>query len=783
MKKGLCVILCLMLVCALSLSAAAAITPLGDAGAELKILLQPEASETETSAAQTLQHYLEEITGAAPKIVTEAPQEEAGGMISLQLAETLAMQPKGSYVLRWGQDAQGQPSEDPVFYIEAGSARGLFNGVYGFLRRICGVEIYSSNVKTVPQTERIAPEKPYYYAYTPTLEYADTDWVSPHDLEFALATGLNGTYSPLEEVHGGKVNYLWFCHSLTGGIVPESEFFESHPEYYALQEDGTRQPTQLCLSNPDVVEQAKKDVRKRVEEAYDPNAALNIVSVTQDDNYLYCRCDNCTALAEKYGGQSGLMLWFVNQIADDIGPDYPELVVDTFAYQYTRQAPKNITPRENVCVRLCSIECCFGHALNDPNCEENVKFMQDLEDWSRICNRMYVWDYVTNFAQTLCVFPNFQVLRQNIDTFREHHVVGIYEEGAYYADPAAPEFYDLRAYMLSVLMRDEMTAEEELAARDGFLTAYYGGEQAGAAVGEILDILAEHAGGDQGHLHIYEQARFSLHGMTKDVIARVNTLWQLAVDSAKDAGDPDAVARIENSRLAWRYWEACVVKGEFKSIIPGIRNVKAMKSLIADLKNAEITRYSEGGSFTDIEPDPFLSPADWGANDSGVVMPAVAVASVVILLCLAAAVTALVKKHPLCALLLLFLTAAAVPLGVSSGVLFIQWENLALYGFIDALMLLDVAAFCMIAVWAKNGASFPKGKKGVLAVIGSLFVAAAPYEVVVLIINTLIYHGFRPLFSITLSSFVQMAVVAVCAIVIMRSFTRKNKTETKTEEE
>ncbi len=758
--------------------------PLFDAasGVGLQILLPAAPGEAEKDAAARLQTYLEEITGAKPEIVNTLPEEPAGGVISLSIKENLAAQPKGSYCLRRGYDETKKPADDTVFCIEAADARGLYNGVFGFLRRECGVEIYATNVKTVPHMDRIAPETPYWFAYTPTLEYADTDWVSPHDLEFSLANGLNGTYSPLEDLHGGKVNYIWFCHSLTNGIVPEDQFFAAHPEYYALQEDGSREATQLCLSNPEVVEQAKKDVRANVEKNYNPNAAINIVSVTQDDNFSYCRCENCTKLADQYGGQSGLMIWFVNQIADDIGRDYPDLVVDTFAYQYTRHAPQNIVPRDNVCVRLCSIECCFAHPLNDPDCEDNVNFMKDLEDWSKICNRMYVWDYVTNFAQALCVFPNFQVLRQNIATFREHHVVGIYEEGAYYADPAAPEFYDLRAYMLSCLMRDEMTAEEELAARNRFLTAYYGGEQAGAAIGEILDIFAEHAGNDDGHLHIYEEARFSLHGMTEDVIARVNELWQIALDSAEAAGDTDAVTRIVNSRIGWRYYEACVVKGEFKSLIPGIRKVSEMRKLIAEIKDAGITRYSEGWSFEKLDPDAFLSPADWGANDSGVVVSTVIVAAVVLLLCLAAAITALVKKHPVCALLILALSIAAVPLGVSSGVLFIQWENLALYGFIDALMLLDVAAFCMIAVWAKNGAEFPKGKKGVLAVIGSLFVAAAPYEVVVLVINTLIFHGFHPLLSITLSAYVQMIVVTVCAIMIIRAL-KKQPTEQKEEKE
>ena len=776
-KTTLTLLLSLCMLCGLFTAAAgAAEAPFYNAasGEALTIVTAAAPTESEKTAAETLQRYLEEVTGKQPAIAAAAPG--TGAVISLSVSEQLATQPKGSYRLRWGADAEQKPTDDPVFYIEAADARGLFNGVYGFLSRVCGVEIYSTNVKTVPESETLTVEPPCFYAYVPTLEYADTDWVSPHDLEFAVANGLNGIYSPVEPLYGGKVNYIWFCHSLSNGIVPEKEFFESHPEYYALQEDGTRQPTQLCLSNPDVVEQAKKDVRKQVEESYNPDAALNIVSVTQDDNYLYCRCENCEALAGQYGGQSGIMLWFVNQIAEDIGKDYPELVVDTFAYQYTRQAPQNIVPRENVCVRLCSIECCFAHPLNDPNCEDNVNFMKDLQDWSRICNRMYVWDYVTNFAQTLCVFPNFGVLRENIDTFRENHVVGIYEEGAYYADPAAMEFYDLRAFMLSRLMRDELTAEEELAVRNGFLTAYYGGEESGAAVGEILDILTEHAGTEEGHLHIYYSARDSLHGMTDEVVDRVNGLWDTALAAA--AGDADAVTRIEHSRFAWRYYEACTGKGEFRSV-PGIRNIGELKKLIAEVYDAGLTRYSEGKSFSDMSLNPLVSPADWGEKDSAVVLPAVIIAALVALLCLAAAVLAFVNKHPLCGALLVCLTVAAVPLGVSSGDLFIQWENLALYGFVDALMLLTVAGFILIAAWAKNGCAFPKGKKAGLTVFLSLLLCALPYELVVLVINTLIYHGHRPLHSITLSAFVQMAIVAASAIVVILAFIRKRKADKK----
>lgn len=177
-----------------------------------------------------------------------------------------------AFCLLAGTFAATAAAETEQTLFDAADARGLYNGVFGFLRKLRGVEIYATDVKRVPQSQTITAEKPYWYEYVPTLEYADTDWISPHDLEFALANGLNGIYSPIEHIHGGKVNYLWFCHTLSNSIVPEEKWFESHPEYFALEEDGvTRRPTQLCLSNPDVIAQAKKDVRARLEEAYGPD--------------------------------------------------------------------------------------------------------------------------------------------------------------------------------------------------------------------------------------------------------------------------------------------------------------------------------------------------------------------------------------------------------------------------------------------------------------------------------------------------------------------------------
>ena len=53
----------------------------------------------------------------------------------------------------------------------------------------------------------------------------------------------------------------------------------------------------------------------------------------------------------------------VNSVADAIADEFPHVVVDTLAYQYTRPAPNITVPRKNVVIRLCSIECNFAAPL------------------------------------------------------------------------------------------------------------------------------------------------------------------------------------------------------------------------------------------------------------------------------------------------------------------------------------------------------------------------------------------------------------------------------------
>ena len=187
-------------------------------------------------------------------------------------------------------------------------------------------------------------------------------------------------------------------------MVPPNEYFDQHPEWFSLRNGKrTHDHAQLCLSNPQLRDFVVERVKQWLREAPD----ARIISVSQNDWHGACECDACKAMDDTEGSHAGSLLAFVNYVAEKIEPEFPDVAVDTLAYQYTRRPPLTIKPRPNVIVRLCSIECNFREPLDSP---ANAAFGDDLRNWSKICNWLYIWDYTTDFAHYVQPHPNWFTL-------------------------------------------------------------------------------------------------------------------------------------------------------------------------------------------------------------------------------------------------------------------------------------------------------------------------------------------------------------------------------------
>lgn len=513
-------------------------------------------------AAKTLAGYIRDITG-------EVLQVKTGFSAPCIFVDVDGGKVENGFLLE---------TDESNVYIYGSTVHQAVRGIYYFIENCGGIKCYTSKLKVFEKSEVSIP-KNYSFTYHPCFEYRETDWLSPCDVEYSLFRGLNGDdYRHITAEFGGTVDYISsFAHSLTNQFCSSDKYYEEHPEYFAKYR-GIRTKDQLCLSNEDVYEIVRDEVFELLKEKHDPSADLQIVSLTQNDNIFFCSCGKCRAIDKKYGSHAGTMIEFVNRIARDVkAAGYDNVALDTFAYRYTRTPPVGIVPEDNVIVRLCSIECCFSHPLDDPSCAANADFMKDLEGWGKICGRVYVWDYTTNYSHFVGLFPDFGTLQRNMQVFYENNVKGVYEEGNF-SMTCDTEFGELRAYLIAKLMQDPYLDYETT--RNEFLDAYYGA--GGKYIAEFLDIITESA--SEKHLGIYESMQNTL-SLSNDEIKKCDELWKKAIAES----DGDAKENALHSELSWRYWKMKNGKSEFASLL----SRASEKQKLTDDINATGVRWRE----------------------------------------------------------------------------------------------------------------------------------------------------------------------------------------------
>jgi hypothetical protein len=344
---------------------------------------------------------------------------------------------------------------------------------------------------------------------------------------------MNGSMA-FRKQHGGVESY-WGVHTFYP-LMPPSEFYKKHPEYYSLI-DGKRihERAQLCLTNPDVLNIITERIKNRMRE----NPEYLIYDVSQNDWGNPCQCENCQAIVRREGSESGLIIWFINQVAESVEKEFPDKFIGTLAYQYTRTPPKEIVPRENVVVRLCSIECCFAHDFK--SCPENRSFLSDLKNWSALAPHLYIWDYVVNFSHYIMPYPNFNVLQSNIQTLRENNAIGIMEQAAYQG--RGGEFSELRSYLISrLLWNPDCDAENVI---NDFMYGYYG--RAGKFIRKYFDLLHDRIT-PETHIHLGLAPDDPL--FSNNFVTESNNIFEEAL---KVADNEEILRRVEMASLPVLY--------------------------------------------------------------------------------------------------------------------------------------------------------------------------------------------------------------------------------------
>ncbi len=475
----------------------------------VRIVLGPEASATEQVAAEELRQHLCAMAGVSPRVRWS---DACGGAVYINQRDIATRAGIDVAALRLAPEAFHLEARAGNVHLLSGSARGTLYGVYEILESL-GCRWFTPQVSRLPRrrTIRLPATR---QTHAPAFEFRDMNIWEARDPRWWVRNRLNGAYTPVPDELGGHVTYGLFVHTFWM-LVPPEQYFDRHPEYFSLVNGRrVRDRGQLCLTNPEVV----RVVTERVLEHMRANRKARLFSVSQNDWDGHCECSRCAALAAKEGAQSGPLLHFVNAVAAETTKVFPDNLIDTLAYSYTADAPRQVVPHPRVRVRLCPINCCMAHGFGTCDHAESARCLRALRDWSGRTRQLYIWHYATNFMNYPAPLPDFDELHHNLNLYGDAGVHGVFLQGNG-QEGGGSESAALRAYVLGRLLWNPRQPVWPLV--DEFLAAVYGA--AASKVRDYLDLFHRRVREDRTlHPSLYDPPESRLYDGT--IVRRADAL-------------------------------------------------------------------------------------------------------------------------------------------------------------------------------------------------------------------------------------------------------------------
>jgi hypothetical protein len=529
------------------------------------IIIPLQATHSDSVAAALLQEYVHKISGVQLVITTNGTTAKNKFLIS-------------SSDNRLGADGFKYFTSRRNLVFTGGTGKGVIYGVVDFLEKYMGCRKFSVDAEFTPKKTTIALPQKINVQDKPVNNFrivygkfakdeAYKNWQRQNTVDDMFADG-------------------FYVHTL-GKLIPRDKYFAEHPEYFALV-NGKRSVDQQCLSNSDVLKITIETLREEMKK----QPGKKVWSVSQNDNYSYCHCDDCTKIMNEEGGPSGVIIRFVNEVAKQ----FPDKIISTLAYQYSRQAPLHIKPLPNVQIMLCTIELSRSLPIEEDSTSKG--FVKDIVDWGKISNHIYLWDYEVNFSHHVSPFPNIHTLQPNLQFFCRHSA---YEHFQQCNTDMGHEFSELKSYLIARLLWNPGINADSVITE--FMTGYYG--KAGSYIKAYNSLMEQAVAKYKVRLDIYEPpANHSEDFLSEEYIRQYNQLF----DEAEAAVETDTVLlqRVKTARLPLQYATMEIAKNDmfgergWFELYNGDYTVKPLMKKMADdffatCQRNHVTTLSEAG--------------------------------------------------------------------------------------------------------------------------------------------------------------------------------------------
>ncbi|MDR1092904.1 MAG: DUF4838 domain-containing protein [Clostridiales bacterium] len=469
------------------------------------ILTRDKPERDEAIAYCELSEFLYQSCGGTIAMLTESDYVR-GRFISL--GETAAFRRSG---IEFDREKLGPcgyivKTADGNVYIVGGGAIGTLYGVYEFLRRIIGFEVFGKDE--------------IRFLKAADIEFKDLDIVGIPDFKYRIGNTYDmlkrqTAYSRRLRVETESEVFLRATPNIYHNsfeYFPPDIYKGGHPEWYS-EWDGVTYNVgdpkkyapgkQLCYTargNAAALDEMAGVAAGKIIPAVKTGGSDNAyVSLTHQDSANWCTCAACRHLEKKYGTKAAGPLMFCNLVSKKVkaglcgfnkervkaGLSERKAEICFFAYLMTEKPPVKETAGgyepiddavicdENVFVWYAPVSSEFTTGFTSGP-EWTVAAGKNMKAWNAVSKKLFLWTYQTNFSYYLSFYNSIASMGERYRFMRDCGAECLFDQ-CQGVPGQVTGFHNLKAWLSAKLMWNADSDVEALTA------AYFDGYFYGAA--------------------------------------------------------------------------------------------------------------------------------------------------------------------------------------------------------------------------------------------------------------------------------------------------------------
>ena len=398
-KPSLLIVVAIQIATLTACAAANDITLVVDGRPNAVIVTAEQPSESAQKAANTLQEFIQKISGAKLAIQTESTptdvhrilvgHSDAVRQLGIEVPSgfTYQLNEEGFTIRTVGNDLVVAGNEDWQYrgteiavnkLLESLGCRWYFAGEFGQV-------LPELSTITIPATNRT--ERPSFRLRN--IWYSGWVTVPPGEgNKFQKWYDLNNMSRLPGNLPGdGSV----------ARVIPAAKYFESHNHIYALKKNGERWNDMVCMTEPDAV----KIATNTIIEYFRDNPDEVTYGFAPPDGHPMCHGPRCMAALPGFDGMgfgdpslSDLWFSYANKVAAEVYKIFPDRWILTNGYANRVRIPESIKDfSPNLGIQSAAIAACVLHRTGDPKCWQRVVYEQLLTRWTDELDWVFIYDY------------------------------------------------------------------------------------------------------------------------------------------------------------------------------------------------------------------------------------------------------------------------------------------------------------------------------------------------------------------------------------------------------